>query len=87
MLMVDPDLTARYETFGGEVPVKNLKLEGDQVTFDLELGWGDRTFEMSFKGKLDGKTLKGQMSSERGDNEVTGKMVEKKKPAPAAATN
>ena len=79
MLMVDTDLTARYESFGGETPVKDLKLEGDQITFSVELGFGDRTFKRDFKGKLDGKTIKGQMSSERGTNEVTGKKLEIKK--------
>jgi len=79
MLMVDTDLTARYESFGGEIPVKDLKLEGDQVTFRVELGWEDRTFQLDFKGKLDGKTIKGQMSSERGTNEVTGKKIDVKK--------
>lgn len=78
VLMVDPDLTARYETFGGEVPAKNFKLEGDQVTFKIEMGFGDRTFQMEFKGKLDGKALNGLMISDRGENEVTGKKIEKK---------
>jgi len=87
MMKIFGDLTGRYESFGGEIPMKNIKLEGDQLTFSLELGWADRTFQMDFKGKLDGKTLKGQMSSERGTREVTGKKVEKAAqpatPAPA----
>ncbi len=87
MLTIDTDLTGMYESFGGEIPVKDLKLEGDQVTFKVELGFGDRTFQLDFKGKLDGKTLKGQMSSERGTRDVTGKKVEKTAqpatPAPA----
>ncbi len=83
MMKIFGDLTGRYESFGGEIPMKNIKLEGDQLTFSLELGWADRTFQMDFKGKLDGKTLKGQMSTERGTSEVTGKKVEKKAPAPA----
>ena len=63
--------------------MKNLKLESGQVTFKLEMGFGDMTFEMNFKGKLDGKTLKGQMESERGTSDVTGKKIEKKeKPEP-----
>ena len=79
IMKVFPDLTGRYEVFDSEVPMKNLKLEGDQVTFDLEMGFGDMTFEMDFKGKLEGKTLKGQMSSDRGTSEITGKKIEKKK--------
>lgn len=81
IFVVDTDMTGIYESFGGEVPVKELKLEGDQVSFKLEMGFGDMTFEMSFKGKLDGKTIKGQMTSDRGTNEVTGKKLEKAKEA------
>jgi hypothetical protein len=85
MMVVDPDMTGTYEFFGGEIPMKDLKLEGNQVTFKLEMGFGDQTFEMAFKGKLDGKTLKGQLDSERGASDVTGKKIEKKvgeKPEP-----
>ena len=75
MLTIFPDMTGRYESFGGEIPIKDLKLEGDQVTFIIEMGFGDRTFKMDFKGKLDGKSLKGQLVSERGTTEVAGKML------------
>jgi hypothetical protein len=78
-MKVFPDMTGRYEVFDSEVPMKNLKLEGDQVTFMLEMGWGDMTFDLDFKGKLEGKTLKGEMNSDRGTSEITGKKVEKKK--------
>lgn len=82
-MKVFTDLTGRYEVFDSEIPMKNLKLEGDQVTFKLEMGWGDMTFELDFKGKLDGKTLKGQMESDRGTSDITGKKIEKTKaPAP-----
>ncbi|MBN2181602.1 MAG: hypothetical protein JW715_06790 [Sedimentisphaerales bacterium] len=85
MMVVEPDLTGYYESFGGETPMTNLKLENGQLTFKLVMGGGDMTFEMSFKGKLDGKTIKGQMDSERGASEVTGKKVEKTKAATAEA--
>jgi hypothetical protein len=85
-MTIEPDMTGFYESFGGEIPMKNLKLENGQLTFKLEMGFGDMTFEMEFKGKLDGKTIKGQMDSERGASDVTGKKIEKKvekKPEPA----
>lgn len=75
MLTVNGDLSGRYESFGGEIPVKDLKLEGNQVTFAIEMGFGDQTFKMDFKGTLDGNTLKGQTVSERGTSEVTGKKL------------
>ena len=76
MMRINGDMTGRYEFFGGEIPIKNLKLEGNQVTFALEMGFGDQTFTLNFKGTLDGKNLKGQMTSDRGTSEITGKKVE-----------
>jgi len=75
-LTVYGDMTGRYEMFGGEIPIKDLKFEGDQVSFKVAMGFGDQTFEMEFKGKLDGKTLKGQMVTPNGTNEVAGKKIE-----------
>lgn len=80
LLVIDTDLTGRYESFGGEIPIKDVKLEGDQVSFKTEMSFGDQTFVTEYKAKLDGKTLKGQSVSERGTNELTGKKVE---PTPA----
>jgi hypothetical protein len=77
MMRIDGDLTGRYEMFGGEIPMKNIKVKGDQVTFTLETGWGDQTFEMDFKGKLERNTIKGQMSSDMGTSDVVGKKVKK----------
>jgi hypothetical protein len=75
MLKVFPDLTGRYDFFGAEIPIKSLKLEGDQLTFAVEFGFGDQTSQMDFKGKVDGKALKGQTTSSRGTSEVTGKKM------------
>ncbi|OHB75485.1 MAG: hypothetical protein A2Z25_19480 [Planctomycetes bacterium RBG_16_55_9] len=76
MMRIETDLTGRYESFGGEIPMKDLKLDGDRVTFSLEMGFGDQTFKLDFKGKLDGKTLKGEMVSERGTSQIAGKKIE-----------
>ncbi|MBN2594432.1 MAG: hypothetical protein JXA81_13070 [Sedimentisphaerales bacterium] len=76
MMRINGDMTGRYEFFGGEIPMKDLKLYGNQVTFALEMGWGDETFTLNFKGTLDGKNLKGQMTSDRGTSEITGKKAE-----------
>ncbi len=81
------DLTGRYEFFGGEIPMNSIKLEGNQLTFSLEMGFGDNTFQLDFKGELDGMNLKGQMTSERGTSDVTGKKIIKapKVPKPPEA--
>ena len=86
ILTVRNDLSGRYESFGGEIPVKDLKLEGNQVTFAVEMGFGDQTYKMDFKGTLDGNALKGQMTSERGTREVTGKKLAAATASPVAGT-
>jgi len=75
MMTVYPNLTGRYEFFGGEIPMKDLKLDGSQVTFAIEMGFGDQTFSSDFKGTLQEGTLKGQMTSDRGTSEITGKKL------------
>jgi hypothetical protein len=75
-LVVDPNLGGIYELFITEIPLKSLKLEGDQVTFAAEIQFGDQPMTFEFKGKLDGKTLKGTMTTTQGSNEVTGKKIE-----------
>jgi hypothetical protein len=80
-LLVEKDLSAVYNAFFGEFDVENLKLDADKLTFGVSFGFGDRTFEMDFSGKLSGDNIKGQFSSERGTSDVTGKKVT---PKPAA---
>ena len=84
-LIVRGDLSGRYESFGGEIPVKDLKLEGNQVSFKVTMGFGDQAREAEFKGTLDGKNLKGQITAPNGAREVTGKKIEAA-PAPASET-
>ena len=84
VLTIYPDLTGRYESFGSQVPVKNLKLEGDTVTFSIDMGFGDRAFQMDFKGTLQGESLTGQFTSPRGEQPVTGKKIPQAPAAPPA---
>jgi hypothetical protein len=79
LLTIRGDLTGRYETFG-DVPIQDLKLEGNRVSFKIVMSFGDQTRESTFTGTLDGQTLKGQMTSENGTREITGKKLP---PAPA----
>jgi hypothetical protein len=75
LMTVNPDLTGRYEFFFGELPMKDLKLEGNQVTFALETSFGDQTMRLDFKGKIENGVLKGQMTSDRGTTDITGKKL------------
>jgi hypothetical protein len=74
-LIIYPDMTGRYQGFDGFIPIQDLKLEGDDVTFKIEGGFGDRTFVIEFKGKLAEDTLKGEMISERGNRPASAKKV------------
>ena len=70
-LRVNPDMSGLY----GSIPVKNVALEGDKVTFKIVLEFGDQEFEMGFAGKLEGSKLAGEMTSSRGSSKVTGTKV------------
>lgn len=80
LLTIYEDLTGRYEMFGGETPFKDLKLDGNKVSFTVETGFGDQSFTIDFKGQVDGKTLKGEVTTPRGTREVTGKKVDQTSP-------
>ena len=85
VLTIDTDLSGRYErggTLGGEVPIKDLKLQGDQASFKTEVSLGDRIDVTEYKLKLDGKILKGQLASARGTVELTGRKID---PLPSGA--
>lgn len=57
----------------GEVPVKNGMYHGDQLTFVLEFGMGERTFSQTFAATVKGDTMEGKITTPRGENPFTGK--------------
>jgi len=72
IMKIDGDLTGWYEFPGGdELPIKKLKLEGDQFKFVIEMGRKGLTLRTDFKGKLNGKTLNGQLD----EKIIDGKLV------------
>jgi hypothetical protein len=71
ILQVNPDLSGMY----GSMPVKKINLEGDQVTFQIVLEFGEQKFEISFAAKLEDNKLTGETTSSRGTQKVTGKKV------------
>jgi len=68
-LKVYPDMSGLY----GTIPVKKIVLEAGDVSFTIVRQWGDRKFEMNFKGKLNGPELVGEITSSRGAMQVSGK--------------
>jgi len=75
ILTVNEDMSGTYQMRDNDVPIKDLKVEGSDVSFKVEMSFGDRSFEMEFKGKLEGDTLNGEFITERGARPVTGKRV------------
>jgi hypothetical protein len=55
-----------------EVPVKNGMLHGDQLTFSLEFGMGERTMTQTFKATVKGDAMEGTMTTARGENPFKG---------------
>jgi hypothetical protein len=71
LLYVKPDLTAYF----GSVEVGKIDYRDGAVSFDYEFGFGDRTFQSSFSGKLENGQLKGEMTGSRGTQQVKGKKM------------
>jgi hypothetical protein len=70
-MRINPDMSSLY----GTIPVKNVALDGDNVTFKIVVEYGDQSFEMGFAGKVEGSKLAGELTSERGNSKVTGTKV------------
>jgi hypothetical protein len=68
-------MTGTYTLRDSEVPIADLKVEGDQVTFKVNMKFNEQEVTMEFKCKLDGTTLKGQSITPRGTREITGKKI------------
>ena len=55
-----------------EVPIKNGMLHGDQLTFALEMGMGERTVTQSFTATVTGNAMEGKMTTPRGETPFKG---------------
>jgi hypothetical protein len=75
-LVINEDLTGTYQGREREFPVKDLTIEGDQVSFNIEMSFDERQFALEFAGTLNGDALNGEFTTPRGSREVTGKKVE-----------
>jgi len=70
-LQVNPDLSGLY----GSLPIKKINLQDGVVDFQMVTQFGDQSFEMSFKGKLEDAKLTGELTTSRGSQKVTGAKV------------
>jgi hypothetical protein len=56
----------------GEVAIKNGMFHGDQLTFSIEFGMGDRTMTQTFAATVTGDTMEGKITTPRGENPFKG---------------
>ncbi len=69
-------MTGTYTMRDNEVPVTDLKVNGNQVSFKIEMTFNDRQFSMDFKGRIESDTLTGEFTTARGTREAVGKRVQ-----------
>jgi hypothetical protein len=75
-LVIRPDLTALY----GPMEIDQVAVEDGTISFTMTMGFGDRTFENTFKATLDGDKLTGELTMTGFDGQpvtqqVTGKKI------------
>ena len=56
-----------------EIEISDGKIEGNEITFSLAMGRGERSMSFTFVGTVDGDTMEGTMSTPRAENPFTGK--------------
>ena len=66
------NVTGTAQMRGGEVPVKNGMLHGDQLTFAIEFGMGERTMTQTFAATVTGDSMEGKITTPRGENPFKG---------------
>jgi hypothetical protein len=59
----------------GESTISNMKLEGNKLTFTRKSKMGEREFETTYEGTVEGDTIKGKFTSDRGDREANATRV------------
>ena len=75
ILTLNEDMTGTYEMRESEVAIKDMKVEGNTVSFKIEMSFGERSFTMEFKGTAEGDELNGEFITSRGSREAKGKRV------------
>ena len=70
-LRVNPDMSGLY----GAIPIKKINLKDGQVDFLIVMQFGDRSFEMTFAGKLEDAKLTGELTTSRGSQKIKGTKV------------
>jgi hypothetical protein len=61
---------------GREVEITDGKIDGNNITFSMAMGMGERSMTFTFTGTVTGDTMEGTMATGRGENPFTGKRKE-----------
>ncbi|MCB1124999.1 MAG: hypothetical protein KDM81_00780 [Verrucomicrobiae bacterium] len=69
------NLSGKWESQRGESAVTDLVVDRQDVSFKRTMKFQDREFTSSFKGTLEGDTLAGTMTSDRGEATVKGERI------------
>jgi len=72
-LVINDDMTGKYSGDIGSFDVTNVKVDGDAVSFDMTLELQGQSLPATFKGKIDGDSLTGELDVGVGVASVTGK--------------
>ena len=56
----------------GDQDIEGIILEGNSISFDVDIDAGGQSLSLSFSGTVEGDTLSGDFSSDFGDFSVTG---------------
>jgi hypothetical protein len=65
-------LTGSTQMRDNTVEIKDGKVDGNNFTFTLEVGMGDRTFSQVYKGTVNGEAMEGTVTGPRGDTPFKG---------------
>ncbi|MBN1766381.1 MAG: hypothetical protein JW860_14075, partial [Sedimentisphaerales bacterium] len=74
-LIIYNDLTARYQIMDSYFDVQEINVSDNVLTFKIVTRFGPNEFETSFKGQIEGDTLKGETTTPWGANPTTGKKL------------
>jgi hypothetical protein len=76
----DGTLTGKWLGQRGEGTISDLKFDAGKLTFTRTIKFGDREMTSTFSGTVEGDTIKGTFSSERGDREANATRAGASKP-------
>jgi hypothetical protein len=73
-------LSGKWTGQRGESTISNMKLEGSKLTFTRMSKMGEMEFESTYEGTVQGDTIKGKFTSERGEREANATRIGAAKP-------